>query len=66
MDIVPVDIMLHEIVLWFLLGAGAVAAAIDVQSPLPNIQPLRFTINGTFHVSVFEDLHYGEGWSDSM
>lgn len=23
-------------------------------------QPLRFTRNGTFHIAIFEDLHFGE------
>jgi hypothetical protein len=24
-------------------------------------EPLRFTDNGTFQISIFEDLHFGEG-----
>ena len=43
----------------------ALPAATDPQWPLPraNTQPLRFAQDGTFQISVFEDLHYGEGWS---
>jgi hypothetical protein len=26
-------------------------------------KPLRFTENGTFQISIFEDLHFGEGVS---
>jgi hypothetical protein len=26
-------------------------------------EPLRFTENGTFQISIFEDLHFGEGTS---
>jgi hypothetical protein len=28
-------------------------------------EPLRFTENGTFQISIFEDLHFGEGMSIS-
>ena len=27
----------------------------------PFDEPLRFTENGTFQISIFEDLHFGEG-----
>jgi hypothetical protein len=27
-------------------------------------KPLRFTENGTFQISIFEDLHFGEGMSE--
>jgi hypothetical protein len=27
-------------------------------------KPLRFTENGTFQISIFEDLHFGEGMFD--
>lgn len=40
---------------------AAATAITDQEWPLPNTQPLRFTPNGTFQISVFEDLHYGEG-----
>jgi hypothetical protein len=26
-----------------------------------SLEPLRFTKDGVFQISVFEDLHYGEG-----
>jgi hypothetical protein len=26
-------------------------------------EPLRFTESGTFQISIFEDLHFGEGMS---
>jgi hypothetical protein len=29
----------------------------------PAERTLRFTENGTFHISVFEDLHFAEGLS---
>ena len=45
---------------------GALPTAIDPQWPLLNTQPLRFTKDGTFQISIFEDLHYGEGWSDLL
>lgn len=28
---------------------------------IPFDEPLRFTENGTFQISIFEDLHFGEG-----
>lgn len=42
------------------IGAGAAA--------LPSYTPkgLKFASDGTFQISVFEDLHYGEGaWTHS-
>lgn len=27
---------------------------------------LQFTSNGTFHLTVFEDLHYGEGTASTV
>ncbi|OQN99447.1 hypothetical protein B0A48_14424 [Cryoendolithus antarcticus] len=40
--------------LQFLLGATSLTAA------HPGLQPLRFAEDGTFQVSIFEDLHFGE------
>jgi hypothetical protein len=39
---------------WSFIVAGAAAIAIPQQ-------PLRFTKEGTFQISLFSDLHYGEG-----
>lgn len=33
----------------------------SLAAPVASNQPLRFTANGTFQLSIFEDLHYGEG-----
>ena len=30
-----------------------------------HVQPLRFTDNGTFQISIFEDLHFGENYWDT-
>lgn len=38
------------------LAIARCALALSVQQPI-----LRFTENGTFQISVFSDLHYGEG-----
>jgi hypothetical protein len=61
--------MYQEGVLWCLLIAARISALPTItepQWPLPNTQPLRFTENGIFQISIFEDLHYGEGWSDPL
>lgn len=44
-------------VLSLILSLGLVASATALAIP----QPLRFTKEGTFQLSVFSDLHYGEG-----
>jgi hypothetical protein len=41
------------------LITGAVAA--PAQTSLHGFAPLRFTAEGTFQITVFNDLHYGEG-----
>lgn len=33
--------------------------------PSKLVEPLRFTDNGSFQISIFEDLHVGEGTSCS-
>jgi hypothetical protein len=56
--------MFHGGVLSFLLLARAISAlptVTDPQWPIPKTQPLYFAQDGTFQISVFEDLHYGEG-----
>jgi hypothetical protein len=40
---------------WTLAGA--------VPHVKPFDKPLQFTENGTFQISIFEDLHFGEGMS---
>jgi hypothetical protein len=46
----------------FLVGCGGVA--ICVAAPAPEYsqfsRPLRFEQDGTFQISIFEDLHFGE------
>ena len=52
----------HSLLFYAFVATGAAYA-----SPLKPSQtafvpaPLRFTSEGTFHISVFQDLHYGEG-----
>jgi hypothetical protein len=56
--------MFPVIVLSGLLVARAISAlpvATNPQFPFPDTQPLRFTYDGTFQISILEDLHYGEG-----
>lgn len=45
------------------LVAGIVAA--PAQASLNHFAPLRFTAEGTFQITVFNDLHYGEGMRDT-
>lgn len=47
--------MVASLVLGLSFIAAATARAVN--------QPLRFTQEGTFQLSVFSDLHYGEGKS---
>jgi hypothetical protein len=49
----------HQFLLPAALIAGAVAA--PAQTSFDSFAPLRFTRDGTFQISVFNDLHYGEG-----
>jgi len=48
------------------LGLPSPAPDSTSQGRLPGTQthhelgPLRFTPTGTFHISIFEDLHFGE------
>ena len=54
---VTVDGMLGELSL-LSFAARIFAAPIE---PIDNQRLLRFTSEGTFQISIFEDLHYGEG-----
>jgi hypothetical protein len=49
----------HQFLLPAALIAGAVAA--PAQTGFDSFAPLRFARDGTFQISVFNDLHYGEG-----
>lgn len=57
----------------FVLTVLALLAAVTMLShgralpwkPSPGLgRPLRFTKDGTFQISIFEDLHYGESKSE--
>ncbi|KAK6434718.1 hypothetical protein LTR95_009102, partial [Oleoguttula sp. CCFEE 5521] len=54
MQILTASIMYLRSSLQFLLGATSLTSA------HPGRQLLRFTNDGTFQVSIFEDLHFGE------
>lgn len=43
------------------LSHQAAAAAVLPRAAADPPPPLRFRDNGTFHLSVFSDLHFGEG-----
>jgi hypothetical protein len=43
-----------------LAGSSTITAGFTIP-PISNLSPLRFTEQGTFQLSVLEDLHYGEG-----
>ena len=44
-----------------LFSCWALAGVVPCGKPFDK--PLRFTENGTFQISIFEDLHFGEGMS---
>ena len=44
-----------------LFACWALAGVVPYGKPFDK--PLRFTENGTFQISIFEDLHFGEGMS---
>lgn len=44
------------------LSTGWTLASV-LHHPSTFDQPLRFTENGSFQISIFEDLHFGEGMS---
>lgn len=54
------------------LGTAVPPAAEDAPTTTrpPSAQPtdltLRFQEDGTFHIAIFEDLHYGEGSCDKV
>lgn len=40
---------------------AAITLALSLQSvAAKDIHPLKFAKNGTFHITLFEDLHFGE------
>jgi hypothetical protein len=43
-----------------MLVTGAMAAPF-LTPRQTSFAPLRFTANGTFQITIFNDLHYGEG-----
>ena len=53
-------IMKRESLLWF-AAATAGAAPVLEHGQGSDFQGLRFDLDGKFKISVFEDLHYGEG-----
>jgi hypothetical protein len=50
-----------ETMLTSALFLASLAAALPSQNKPRATETLRFTAEGTFQISVFEDLHYGEG-----
>lgn len=56
--------MLCCLLLAIVLASLTFAAPSAVRGPW-RFQPLRFTRDGTFHISIFEDLHFGENAWDS-
>ena len=55
--LIAIDSMLGELSLLCLVSS--IFAAPTKPTSNPNL--LRFTSEGTFQLSIFEDLHYGEG-----
>ncbi len=53
-----------------LVTAAGLLARHCAASPLPGAsgagQPLQFKSDGTFQISIFEDLHFGESESKSL
>lgn len=50
--------------MWKPLAAVALFAAPSLQSAIgKTVAPLRFSKNGTFQISILEDLHFGESKS---
>jgi hypothetical protein len=60
---VPSTMIRPQYLLPAMLVAGAAAA--PLQSRAHGFAPLRFTAEGTFQITVFNDLHYGEGTQSS-
>ncbi|EPS31448.1 hypothetical protein PDE_06403 [Penicillium oxalicum 114-2] len=52
--------------MWKLLALTSLLVARSLQTPIQRgIDPLRFSKNGTFQISILEDLHFGENAWDS-
>jgi hypothetical protein len=63
-------VLMFLCIIWlsFILVANILALPVadELQWSLHNKQPLRFTKEDTFQISVFADLHYGEGMSSAL
>ena len=49
---------------FLLVPVALIASVVGAPSQtlgFPGFAPLRFTRDGTFQITVFNDLHYGEG-----
>jgi hypothetical protein len=54
-----VCIMKREQLLWLVISTAGAAPVLE-QGQAAEFTGLRFNLDGTFRISVFEDLHYGE------
>jgi hypothetical protein len=53
-------VMKSEQLIWFAASTAGAAPALE-KGQAAEFRGLRFNLDGTFKISVFEDLHYGEG-----
>lgn len=54
------SMMLHEVIGIASLAALSYAAIPLLKVNKDNLAPLQFSTNGTFHITVFSDLHFGQ------
>lgn len=52
--------MKREQLIWLAVSTAGAAPRLE-QGQAAGFKGLRFNLDGTFSISVFEDLHYGEG-----